>query len=95
MSVAAWLISVGDAASALAGRGVAYTRHANQSISGKAFEDYLEDKGAVRAVINSLFFLQEDHCRAAWLADETRAQEEIKFKKALRKKHPDKFRSTQ
>jgi hypothetical protein len=79
-----WLISVLDAFSAFVGRGVGYTRHANQSISGKAFEDHLKGKKWVRRIINSIFFLQKDHCKLAWLADEKRAEEEIAFKKKLR-----------
>lgn len=87
----AWLISTGDAASSFAGRFIAYTRHANQSISGKAFEDFLKGKPAARRRINRLFFRQQDHCRSAWLADERRAKDEIAYKKALRKKYPEHF----
>jgi hypothetical protein len=86
-----WVISSGDAASAFVGRAIGYTRHANQSISGKAFEDYLKGRPLVRECVNGLFFLQKDHCYKAWLSDEKRAREEIAYKKALREKYPEHF----
>jgi hypothetical protein len=88
-----YLISVGDGLSQLVGFALLYTRNPNQSISGRAFEHYLDGRPIDRTVINALFFWQSDHCRMAWETDEERAKAERQRKQEYRDKYPDKFRS--
>lgn len=84
-------IGLGDILSTLFGWLFRYTRNTNQSTSGRAFEKYLEGSGSARKLINLAFFWQDDHCKAAWIADEKRAKEDVLLKKKVREENPKEF----
>ena len=89
-----YLNGIGDALSALAGRVIRYTRP-NQSVSGRAFEDYLFDKrGWPRRWINRPFRWfrgERDHCRQAWLRDWQRYRAEDNWRTLIAVTYEDKI----
>ena len=82
---------IGDGMSQLVGWALGYTDTTNQSISGKAFDDWVTGKRDwPRRWVNKLF-RSADHCRDAWVKDEERATYEVALKKHRRMKYGDKI----
>jgi len=70
------LIKIGDACSQLTNVSFPFWPHedttANESISGRA---HREGRKKLKFIINTIFFLQEDHCKLAFDKDLQRARD--------------------
>ena len=71
-----YIVRVGDALSQFINVLVFFSHNPNESISGKAYRLRKESKSwnVGYHIVNAIFFLQEDHCRASYLKDVKRAR---------------------
>ena len=75
-----YLIRVGDATSQWVNVAFLFGENPNESISGRAWRMHDESKvwGIAYWTINKVFFLEDNHCEAAFLSDYQRAAELVR-----------------
>ena len=74
-----YTVRIGDATSQLLSVAFFFGDNPNESLSGRAYRQGRIQWPwvALKAVINIIFFWQEDHCREAYFADLKRARQLI------------------
>ena len=73
-----YLLRVGDALSQLLNVAL-FNGQANESLSGRSYRlRRIPSWGYLYSFINSVFFWQEDHCKASYDADVTRAGQTLR-----------------